>query len=154
MLGFQQERKKKGSDEHTKGVIESALKKAFAPEFLNRIDDVVVFNSLTKENIHQIIDIELESVIERIEGLGYKINISTDAKDFIAEKGFDPDFGARPLKRAIQKYLEDPLAEEIIKSKINEGDTIKVGFNSDKKEISISISKPRKSKKTESEGEE
>ena len=152
-VGFSTGAKEKDADDHTKSVIENALKKAFAPEFLNRIDDVIVFNSLTKDDIHKIIDIELESVVKRIENLGYKINIATEAKDFIAEKGFDPDFGARPLKRAIQKFLEDPLAEEIIKAKINEGDTIKIGFNAEKKEISISISKPRKSssKKTESE---
>ena len=150
-VGFSTTARSKGSDDHTKSVIESALKKAFAPEFLNRIDDVVIFNSLSKEDIHKIINIELESVMKRIETLGYKITIMDDAKNFIAEKGFDPDFGARPLKRAIQKYLEDPLAEEIIKSKITEGDTIKVGFDGEQKEISISITKPKKSKKTESE---
>ena len=148
-VGFSTTARESGANEHNKSVIESALKKAFAPEFLNRIDDVVVFNSLNKEDIHKIIDIELEGVVARIKGLGYDVKISAPAKDFIAEKGFDPDFGARPLKRAIQKYLEDPLAEEIIKSKINEGDTIKVGYDGTKKEITITIAKPKK-KKTES----
>jgi ATP-dependent Clp protease ATP-binding subunit ClpC len=150
-VGFSTTAKEKNTDDHTKGVIENALKKAFAPEFLNRIDDVIVFNSLTKEDIHKIINIELESVMGRINALGYQVAINNEARDFIAEKGFDPDFGARPLKRAIQKYLEDPLAEEIIKSKLNEGDTIKVSVDGEKKEIAINISKPRKSKKTESE---
>jgi len=92
------------------------LKKTFSPEFLNRIDDVVIFNSLTKEDISKIIDIELVHLFKRINDLGYKSLLTDEAKDFIADKGFDASFGARPLKRAIQKYLEDPLAEEIIKA--------------------------------------
>ncbi|HCU43603.1 MAG TPA: Clp protease ClpC, partial [Sphingobacterium sp.] len=95
------------TDSHSRSVIETALKRAFAPEFLNRIDDVIVFNSLSKENIFKIIDIELRSLFGRITDLGYTIDLTVAAKEFIAEKGYDTNFGARPLKRAIQKYLED-----------------------------------------------
>src|SRR5699024_10859449 len=109
---------------HAKGVIENALKKAFAPEFLNRIDDVIIFNGLKREDIHKIIDIELKKLFERVGDLGYELKLSDRAKDFIADKGFDEQYGARPLNRAIQKYIEDALAEEIISSKISEGDTI------------------------------
>jgi ATP-dependent Clp protease ATP-binding subunit ClpC len=151
-VGFSTSAKKETVNEHEKGVIERALKKAFAPEFLNRIDDVVVFNSLKREDIHKIIDIELKHLYNRIEKLGYKIKLNDEAKDFIAEKGYDADFGARPLKRAIQKYLEDPLAEEIIGSNLVEGDTINIGFNKEKGEIVIKITKPRK--KTEKEEKE
>ncbi len=131
-------------------VIQTALKKAFAPEFLNRIDDIILFNSLTREDIHSIIDIELKKLFGRVEELGYKIELSEKAKDFIADKGFDQKFGARPLKRAIQKYLEDPLAEQIIKSELNDGDTLKVDLGKDN-EISISTKGKKSSKKKEDE---
>ncbi|MEO6903093.1 MAG: ATP-dependent Clp protease ATP-binding subunit [Bacteroidia bacterium] len=147
-VGFTTTAKKEMEEDHSKGVIENALKKAFAPEFLNRIDDVVVFNSLTRDDIHKIIDIELNSLYGRINGLGYSIKVSDEAKDFISDKGYDSQFGARPLKRAIQKYLEDPLAEEIIKSNLSEGDTIDVDFEKD--EIKIKVIKP-KAKKTKKE---
>lgn len=153
-VGFQTTAKQQTSDSDTKGVIEKALRKAFAPEFLNRIDDVVLFDSLKKEHIHQIIDIELKHLFKRINDLGYALKISTEAKDFIADKGYDEQFGARPLKRAIQKYLEDPLAEEIIKSNVEEGDTIKIEFNKDLKEITIKVQKVSKKKKKSEEGEE
>ncbi len=133
------------------GIIQSALKKAFAPEFLNRIDDVVIFNSLSRENIHKIIDIELERLYSRIDKLGYKIKMSDAAKDVIAERGFDEKFGARPLKRAIQKYVEDPLAEEIINSKVEEGDTISIGYKKDKDEVTIKITKAKKSEEKKSD---
>ena len=123
-VGFGTAAKKAQEGDHNRGVIEKALKKAFAPEFLNRIDDVVVFNALEKEDIHKIIDIELKKVIHRIEDLGYKIELSKVAKEFIAEKGFDKQYGARPLKRAIQKYIEDLLAEEIVNNRLTEGDQI------------------------------
>lgn len=130
-------------------IIQNALKKAFAPEFLNRIDDVVIFNSLSKEDIHKIIDIELEKLYKRINKLGYVVKLSDAAKDFIAEKGFDEKFGARPLKRAIQKYVEDPMAEEIINSKLEEGDTIHIGKKKDSDEINIRITKGKKSSQEE-----
>ena len=111
-IGFGTQAMKEQKDSNARGVIENALKKAFAPEFLNRIDDVVVFNSLEKEDIHKIIDIELEKLLIRIKDLGYDLQLTDTAKDFIAEKGFDKQYGARPLKRAIQKYVEDALAEK------------------------------------------
>jgi ATP-dependent Clp protease ATP-binding subunit ClpC len=132
--------KASGSDgEHAKFIIEKALKKAFAPEFLNRIDDVIMFNPLTKEHIHQIIDIELQGLYERVNALNYKLKISTAAKDFIADKGYDSQFGARPLRRAIQKYLEDEMAEVIIRASLIEGDTISVGFDKKTEKIKIKI---------------
>ena len=140
-VGFATEAKHTASDDHTKGVIENALKKAFAPEFLNRIDDVVLFNSLKKEHIHKIIDVELTHLYRRIEELGFKLKLSDEAKDFIADKGFDANFGARPLKRSIQKYLEDPLAEEIIKAELAEGDVIEVIFDKETSTLKISVSK-------------
>ncbi len=153
-VGFSTSAKVETATDHTKGVIESALKKAFAPEFLNRIDDVVIFNSLTRDDIHKIIDIELDSLYGRIKGLGYTIKISEDAKDFISDKGYDVEFGARPLKRAIQKYLEDPLAEEIISSPLTEGDIIDVNFDKEKQEIKIKINKPKASKNGKAKKEE
>ncbi len=146
-VGFSTTAKKAAAEEHSKGVIENALKKTFAPEFLNRIDDVIIFNHLNKENIFKIIDIELEGLYKRVDDLGYKIKISNDAKDYIAEKGYDPDFGARPLSRAIQKYLEDPLAEELIKTKAEEGSTISVTLKDD--QIQVKFTKPRKKKSEE-----
>ncbi len=145
-VGFQTSAKASGVTDHNNSVIQNALKKAFAPEFLNRIDDIMIFNSLMKEDIHKIIDLELESLYKRTRELGFTVEISDKAKDFIAEKGFDVDYGARPLKRAIQKYLEDPLAEEIIKSNLVDGDLISIKFDDDKKEISIDIIKPKKKK--------
>jgi ATP-dependent Clp protease ATP-binding subunit ClpB len=132
------------SNEYANSIIQKALKKAFAPEFLNRIDDLIMFNSLTQKDIHKIIDIELNGLYKRINDLGYNIKISTAAKDFIAEKGYDVQFGARPLKRAIQKYLEDEMAEVIIKASISEGDTISVGLDKTKQKITTKILKAQK----------
>ena len=143
-VGFGTAAKTAQADDHNKSVIENALKKAFAPEFLNRIDDVIVFNSLEKEDINQIIDIEMEKLIVRVKDLGYTLNISDKAKDFIAEKGFDKQFGARPLKRAIQKYVEDALAEEIITSKMHEGDIIFMDLDEVAQELNIKIEKTEK----------
>tara|TARA_B100000900_G_scaffold129362_1_gene109400 strand:+ start:412 stop:2943 length:2532 start_codon:yes stop_codon:yes gene_type:complete len=141
-IGFNTSSKKQNSDNHNKSVIQKALKRAFSPEFLNRIDDVIIFNNLTKNDINKIIDIEINNLLKRIEDLGYKVKISRSAKDFIAEKGFDSKFGARPLKRAIQKYFEDPLSEEIINAQVKEGDLISVNLNKDK--LIMKISKPKK----------
>ena len=152
-VGFRTGARESQADALSKGVIQSALKKAFAPEFLNRIDDIIMFNPLSKEDIFQIIDIEMEGFIKRLDTSGYKLKIDKAAKDFIAEKGYDPNFGARPLKRAIQKYLEDPLAEEIINSNLEEGDTITATHDKAKDEIKIKITKP-KNKKAEEESEE
>ncbi len=151
-VGFTTTAKKESADDHTASVIQNALKKAFAPEFLNRIDDVVMFNHLSKEDIHKIIDIELENLYKRIIELGYQIKLTDKAKDFIADKGYDTNYGARPLKRAIQKYLEDPLAEEIIQSKLTEGDIILVDQLENTEELVIGITKGKK-KKNNSEPE-
>jgi len=150
-VGFNTSAKKQGADKHSKSVIENALKKSFAPEFLNRIDDVIIFNNLTIDNIKQIIDIELDSLFKRIESMGYNITISEKAKGFVAGKGFDQKFGARPLKRAIQKYIEDPLAEDIINSNLKEGDTIKISLNKQETELIIKIAKTKKKKSEQSE---
>jgi len=151
-VGFQTKVRSEGSAEMSKGVIESALKKAFAPEFLNRIDDVVLFNPLQKEDILKIIHIELKKLYERINALGYNLSLSDDARNFVADKGFDPQFGARPLNRAIQKYVEDPLAEEIINGQLHEGAQVIMDVNEAKDGLRVKISKPKsKSKKSATE---
>ncbi|MDR2037550.1 MAG: ATP-dependent Clp protease ATP-binding subunit [Bacteroidales bacterium] len=138
-VGFQTEARISQSNDYAKSVIQNALKKAFAPEFLNRIDDVVLFNTLTKEDIGKIIDIELKGLFDRIHTMGYNIKITPIAKDFLCEKGFDVNFGARPLKRAIQKYLENPMAEVMIKQNPKNGDTIRVGFNKKREELTFKV---------------
>jgi len=140
-VGFGTASQRSQADENARSVIENALKKAFAPEFLNRIDDVVIFNSLEREDIHKIIDIELVKLFSRIGSLGYTLTLSDKAKDFIAEKGFDKQYGARPLNRAIQKYIEDALAEEIITSNLAEGDKIFMDLDEEKNELTIKIDK-------------
>ena len=147
-VGFGTSAKESQAADHAKGIIENALKKAFAPEFLNRIDDVVVFNTLEKEDINKIIDIELVKLVTRIKDLGYELKLSKKAKDYIAEKGFDQQYGARPLKRAIQKYIEDALAEEIINSKIQEGDTISMDYDEKNNELKIKVKSKEKSKES------
>jgi len=128
-VGFATATRMQNAEENNKAVIEKALKKTFSPEFLNRIDDVVVFNSLTRENIFNIIDILMKGVSKRLLNLGFELELTAEAKDFIAEKGYDVQFGARPLHRAIQKYLEDPLAEEIMKMSIKTGDVLIADLN-------------------------
>ncbi len=145
-VGFGTTAKKSQEDSFTRKTIMNSLKKKFAPEFLNRIDDVVIFNSLSKENIHKIIDIELSKLYLRIEELGYKIKLSKKAKDFLAEKGYDKKYGARPLKRTIQKHVEDLIASEILNSMINEGDTINIDHSSGKEELNIKIQNKKESK--------
>ena len=143
-VGFGTAAKISQADENSKSIIENALKKAFAPEFLNRIDDVIVFNALEKHDIDLIIEIELKKLFLRIEELGYKLNLSDKAKAFIADKGFDKQFGARPLKRAIQKYVEDALAEEIITSKIGTGDEIFMDLDDTLQELIVKVNKTEK----------
>ncbi|TCK83339.1 ATP-dependent Clp protease ATP-binding subunit [Albibacterium bauzanense] len=145
-VGFTTSAKSGQADAHSRSVIENALKRTFAPEFLNRVDDVIVFNSLRKEEIFKIIDIELRTLFERIESLGYTIKLTDSAKDYIAEKGFDSNFGARPLKRAIQKYLEDPVAEEILKGELADGSTLEVSYDKDKDEVVVKSLKDGKAK--------
>ena len=138
-VGFGTSAQKMQESSNARSVIENALKKAFAPEFLNRIDDVVVFNTLEKNDIDKIIDIELDKLLNRIDELGYKLKLSKKAKSFIAEKGFDKQYGARPLKRAIQKYVEDLIAEEIIKSNIQSGDTISIDLNKETDSLFVKL---------------
>ena len=140
-VGFSTGAKQAAKSAFSQGVIEGALRKAFAPEFLNRIDDVVIFDSLIREDIHKIIDIELNHLYKRIEEMGYSITLSVGAKDFLVEKGWDEQFGARPLKRAIQKYVEDALAEEIIRTKLHHGDKLMLDFDEEKAEITIQVEK-------------
>ncbi|MDD3771947.1 MAG: ATP-dependent Clp protease ATP-binding subunit [Weeksellaceae bacterium] len=148
-VGFGTTAKKDSSDERAKSTIENALKKTFAPEFLNRIDDIIIFNALTKDDIAEIIDIELEKLYQRLSGLGYELELTKEARDFIADKGFDKDYGARPLQRAIQKYIEDPIAEEIINSEISEGDRLLLEVNDTKDGVKITV----KGKSTEQKSE-
>ncbi|MBN2683012.1 MAG: ATP-dependent Clp protease ATP-binding subunit [Bacteroidales bacterium] len=145
-VGFDTSAKKESGDSHSKGILEKALKKTFAPEFLNRVDDVILFDSLDKQHIAQIIDIELKGLYKRVLELGYHIKLTPAAKEFIADKGFDPAYGARPLKRAIQKYLEDPLAEAILKDSPKEGDILSIGYNTKEEKITIKIMKPTAAK--------
>ncbi len=139
-VGFNTGKTSADENENAKYIIQKALKKAFAPEFLNRIDDVVMFNSLTKADIFKIIDLEIADLFKRVEVLNYKLELSEEARDFIAEKGYDPQFGARPLKRAIQKYLEDEMAEIIIKASVSPGDTISVEFDKEQEKLRFRIS--------------
>jgi len=143
-VGFATKARNEASDDHSKSVISSALKKTFSPEFLNRIDDVVIFNSLEQDHIFEIIDITLKQVFSRLDGLGYALELSKEAKKFVAEKGFDPQFGARPLHRAIQKYLEDPLAEFILNENPDEGSKFKAVMNKEKDGLSITYAKKQK----------
>jgi len=151
-VGFATSSIKENSDNLAKGVIQKALQKTFSPEFLNRIDDVIVFNSLGKEEIFKIIDIVLGGMYERLEKLGYSIELTDAAKGFLSEKGYDPQFGARPLHRAIQKYVEDPLAEEILNSNISEGDTIVADMDTEAKDkLKFEVRKKSKPKKAKEE---
>jgi ATP-dependent Clp protease ATP-binding subunit ClpC len=134
-VGFATASRIQNQEENNKAVIEKALKRTFSPEFLNRIDDVVIFNALTKEHIFSIIDILMTGVSSRLKAIGLQMELTTAAKDFIAEKGYDVQYGARPLHRAIQKYLEDPLAEEILTMQLNEGDTMIADFDAENHKI-------------------
>jgi ATP-dependent Clp protease ATP-binding subunit ClpC len=138
-VGFETAAQKAQSSDIEKGVIKKELKKTFSPEFLNRIDDIVIFNSLNQKDIRKIVDIELEFLITRVEKLGYKISISENAKDFLSEKGFDVKYGARPLNRAIQKHVEDLIAEHVVDNSIKEGDYIEVNLNENGKALILKI---------------
>ena len=149
-VGFATATRMQHADENNKAVIEKALKRTFSPEFLNRIDDVVIFNSLTKENIFEIIDILMKGVMKRLVNLGFTMELTSEAKDFIAEKGYDQQFGARPLHRAIQKYLEDPLAEEILNMQVKQGDILIAGLDESKEKIKFTLKTQEKKKEAES----
>jgi ATP-dependent Clp protease ATP-binding subunit ClpC len=138
-VGFATASRMQNADENNRSVIEKALKRTFSPEFLNRVDDVVVFNSLSKENIFDIIDILMKGVLKRLNNLGFKLELTLEAKEFIADKGYDAQFGARPLHRAIQKYLEDPLAEEILNLNIKNGDLLVANLDKENGKIVFEI---------------
>ena len=153
-VGFSTNAKTNQADAHSRGVIENALKRAFAPEFLNRIDDVIVFNSLGKDEIFKIIDIELASLFGRVNSLGYKIELTLSMpKSLLPKKVIDSQFGARPLKRAIQKYLEDPIAEEILKGELVEGDTMEVDYDKETDQVKV-IDKNKKGENKKPKEEE
>ena len=145
-VGFATATRMEQTDENNRSVIEKALKRTFSPEFLNRIDDVVVFNSLTKDNIYLIIDIIMKQVLARLVNLGLNLVLSSAAKEFIADKGYDVQFGARPLHRAIQKYIEDPLAEEILNHSVKEGDTLIGDLDKEKSLLTFTLQKKEKEK--------
>ena len=143
-VGFTTSAKTVNAEDNNRGVIEKALKRTFSPEFLNRIDDVVIFNSLEESHIAMIIDIIMKDVMKRLNTLGFVMTLTEGAKKFIAEKGYDSQFGARPLHRAIQKYLEDPLAEEILNHRIKSGDDVIADFNETEGKITFNIQSPKK----------
>lgn len=145
-VGFATAAKTMNQDETNKAVIEKALKRTFSPEFLNRIDDVVIFNSLSKEHIFQIIDILMKSVMKRLSNLGFSLELTEEAKNFIADKGYDQQFGARPLHRAIQKYLEDPLAEEILGMQIKQGDVLVADLDKENSKLKFSLKEKKEEK--------
>jgi ATP-dependent Clp protease ATP-binding subunit ClpC len=140
-VGFGTEALKAQESKNIRNTIEKSLKKAFSPEFLNRVDEIVIFNSLEKDDLKKIIDIELQTLLKRTKDLGYNVKISSKALNFLCDKGFDKKYGARPLKRAIQKYVEDLLAEEIVKAKLNIGDSIKIDWDGKSDNLSIDNSK-------------
>jgi hypothetical protein len=138
-LGFQTSSKSSSQNEQNKSIIQKALNKHFAPEFLNRLDDIIIFNSLEKEHLIKIVEIEISGLCKRINELGIDISISKKAKEFIADSGYDPQYGARPLKRAIQKYIEDPLSEMMIKNEIDKGDKLTISYKDKSKELLIKV---------------
>ncbi len=146
-IGFASAAKRENDEEHMKTTIQNALKRAFSPEFLNRLDDLIVFNTLQREHIHKIIDLTLAKLFDRIIQLGYHVELTDKAKDFLAEKGYDSQFGARPLNRAIQKYLEDPVAEEILKGEVEEGGTILAEYDGKSETLTIKVKKTKASSK-------
>ena len=152
-IGFATQNKKDSMDEIMKSTIQNALKKTFSPEFLNRLDDVVIFNALEKKHIFEIIDITLKKLFVRVTDLGYKVDFSKKAKEFLADKGYDPQYGARPLARAIQKHLEDPVAEEILKGEIQEGDTLLAEWDGQSDELTVKLKKKKASKTTDKKEE-
>jgi ATP-dependent Clp protease ATP-binding subunit ClpC len=136
-VGFVTKTKLDKEDNDKSDILKDELKKHFAPEFLNRLDDVIIFNSLTKEDIVKIVDLEIKKLEERIEEIGYYIIIENSGRDFLIENGYDEEYGARPLNRAIQKYIEDPVAEEILGDKVKMGQTIKISYNEKTESIEI-----------------
>jgi ATP-dependent Clp protease ATP-binding subunit ClpC len=148
-VGFATAARTHSNDENNKAVIEKALKRTFSPEFLNRIDDVIIFNSLSKDHIFQIIDILMKGVLKRLTTLGFTLELTEEAKSFLAEKGYDQQFGARPLHRAIQKYLEDPLAEEILNMSIKQGDVLVADLDKENSKLIFTLKEPMPKEKSQ-----
>jgi len=138
-VGFETKSKREQTNEIEKSIIEKELKKTFTPEFLNRIDDVIIFNNLEKKHIREIVDIELAKVIKRVNDIGYKLEVKSNAKDFLTDKGYDKKYGARPLNRAIQKYIEDLIAENVVANLIKEGDAIEIDWIKKQDSLSLKI---------------
>jgi ATP-dependent Clp protease ATP-binding subunit ClpC len=138
-VGFGTKSKLEREDSAKEDLLRDELKKHFAPEFLNRLDDVIIFKSLTKEEIGKIVDLEIIKLKTRVEEIGYKLKINKTVRDYLIETGYDEDYGARPLNRSIQKYVEDPVSEEILKGKVKEGQTIKVSYIKSKEKIVIKV---------------
>jgi ATP-dependent Clp protease ATP-binding subunit ClpC len=136
-VGFATSSRKEAETDHSKSVIQSALKRTFSPEFLNRIDDIVIFNSLEKEHILQIIDIALTDLLKRLNNLNIRFTLSEEVKNFVVDKGYDPQFGARPLHRAIQKYIEDPLAEFILNENPGDNSMLHAELNAEEQKVYI-----------------
>lgn len=153
-VGFSTKNKLAAAEDESKAVIEKELKKKFAPEFLNRVDDVVMFNSLSKDDINQIIKIELEKLIERVEKMEFKLTITDSAIEYIASEGFDPQYGARPLKRAIQRHVEDVLTEDIIQYNPEKGSTLILDYNSETEKMVVTIESEKKKKTRKKKTEE
>ena len=140
-VGFATQARKDSAEDNSKSVIQTALKRTFSPEFLNRIDDIVIFNSLNQDHIFKIIEITLKDLHTRLQGMDYSLVLTKNAKKFVSEKGFDPQFGARPLHRAIQKYIEDPLAEFILNGNPSAGSILEASMNKDGDALVIKLSK-------------
>ncbi len=138
-VGFETKSKKEQTNDIEKSIIQKELKKTFTPEFLNRIDEVIIFNNLEKKHIRQIVDIELAKVIKRVNDIGYKLEVTSNAKDFLTEKGYDKKYGARPLNRAIQKYIEDLIAENVVSNNIKDGDVIEIDWIKKQDSLSLKI---------------
>jgi ATP-dependent Clp protease ATP-binding subunit ClpC len=146
-VGFGTKAKMDKAEEAAEGVIQDSLKKAFSPEFLNRIDDVIVFKSLDKEDIKKIVELPIIEVIERVKEMGYNLSIDETLKEFLVEKGYDEKYGARPLNRAIQKYVEDPISEKVLENLLNIGDNIVISYDSKIEDVKVDIKTPKVSKK-------
>lgn len=141
-VGFTTSNTSESDSEFSRGVIQKALNRTFAPEFLNRVDEVIMFDQLSKESIRSIIDLELKGLFGRVTTMGYKLELTNEAKDYIADKGYDVQFGARPLKRAIQRYLEDGLADIVLAGELEAGDSILMDLDTETSEIKAHIVKP------------
>jgi ATP-dependent Clp protease ATP-binding subunit ClpC len=156
-VGFSTKSKQTQATESTRNVIEGALRRVFRPEFLNRVDEAIFFSPLEKSHIHQIIDLQLNKVFKRVLTMGYTVEITEPAKNFIADKGYDQQFGARPLNRAIQKYLEDPIADEMLKG-LSEGDVMVADLDEKSETITVTVkpavTKPAPKKKAAPKGGE